>query len=106
MFKEIAQSVWGKTNEGLNRFMKEYDYDLQGGRVEIDKRKYELVSFHSGRQTFITNCLISGIDVPTTMGFWVIPSTRHLRNIYHCQKHIKKNNTTRLISYLIFRESK
>lgn len=69
MFKEIAQSVWGKTNEGLNRFMKEYEYDLQGGRVELDKRKYELVSFHSGRQTFITNCLISGIDVPTTMGF-------------------------------------
>lgn len=53
----------------LNELTKEYTHKLDGTRIEEDKPKYEIVSFHSSRDTFITNCLIVGVD-PITIMSW------------------------------------
>ena len=47
----------------------EYKYKMNGDRTEIEKPKYEIVSFHSGRDTFITNMLILGINHIAVMGW-------------------------------------
>ncbi len=54
---------------GIDTIMIDYSYSLTAERTEQDLPKYELVSFHSGRDTFITSCLIAGIDVPTVMSW-------------------------------------
>ncbi|WP_276373739.1 phage integrase SAM-like domain-containing protein [Chryseolinea sp. H1M3-3] len=44
---------------GINTIVKEYSYNLNGERSEQDlPNKFDVVSFHSGRDTFITNSLI------------------------------------------------
>ncbi|HEV8512215.1 MAG TPA: site-specific integrase, partial [Cyclobacteriaceae bacterium] len=54
---------------GIDTMMIEYSYSLNAERTEENKPKYDLVSFHSGRDTFITNCLIAGIDITTVMSW-------------------------------------
>lgn len=47
----------------------EYSYKMNGDRTEVEKPKFEIISFHSGRDTFITNMLIAGIDHITVMSW-------------------------------------
>lgn len=54
---------------GIDSKIKEYSYSLNGERTERDKYKHEVVTFHSGRDTFITNCLIANCEIMTVMSW-------------------------------------
>lgn len=47
----------------------DYEYSANGERKEKEVAKYDVVTFHSSRDTFITNMLIAGVDIPTIMSW-------------------------------------
>jgi hypothetical protein len=54
---------------GITDLVKVYEYSLNGERTESDQSKCDIVTFHCGRDTFITNCLIGGAEIMTVMSW-------------------------------------
>lgn len=75
-----------------------YEYSLNGDRKEIEIPKYDIITFHSGRDTFITNCLIAGVDVTTVMSwsghskYDTFKKYIKLSEEYLKTQHVKVNN--------------
>ena len=78
--KEVAQGVGLDTPEQVITYKK-------GVRIETTVAKYELVSSHTGRRTFITQCILRGIPIP------VIRSMTGHKDLKSFQKYIKITNT-------------
>ena len=78
--KEVAQEVGIDTPEQVITYKK-------GIRIETTVPKYELVSSHTGRRTFITQCILRGIPIP------VIRSMTGHKDLKSFQKYIKITNT-------------
>jgi integrase len=78
--KEVVQEIGLDTPEQVITYKK-------GVRIETTVPKYELVTSHTGRRTFITQCIMRGIPIP------VIRSMTGHKDLKSFQKYIKITNT-------------
>ena len=78
--KEVAQVIGLDTSEQVITYKK-------GVRIETTVPKYELVTSHTGRRTFITQCILRGMPIP------VIRSMTGHKDLKSFQKYIKITNT-------------
>ena len=78
--KEVVQEIGLDTSEQVITYKK-------GVRIETTVPKYELVTSHTGRRTFITQCILRGIPIP------VIRSMTGHKDLKSFQKYIKITNT-------------
>ena len=78
--KEVCQLIGLDTPEQVITYKK-------GLRIETTIPKYELVTSHTGRRTFITQCILRGIPIP------VIRSMTGHKDLKSFQKYIKITNT-------------
>ncbi|MCU0469886.1 MAG: site-specific integrase [Arcicella sp.] len=77
--KEVAQIIGLDTPEQVITYKK-------GVRTETTVPKYELITSHTGRRTFITQCIMRGIPIP------VIRSMTGHKDLNSFQKYIKITN--------------
>jgi integrase len=78
--KEVAQEVGLNTPEQVITYRK-------GVRIETTVPKYELITSHTARRTFITQCILRGIPIP------VIRSMTGHKDLKSFQKYIKITDT-------------
>jgi integrase len=77
--KEVLQEIGLDTPEQVISYKK-------GVRIETTVPKYELVTSHTGRRTFITQCIMRGIPIP------VIRSMTGHKDLKSFQKYIRITN--------------
>jgi integrase len=78
--KEVAQEVGLDTPEQVITYRK-------GVRIETTVPKYELITSHTARRTFITQCIMRGMPIP------IIRSMTGHRDLKSFQKYIKITDT-------------
>lgn len=78
--KEVAQEVGLDTPEQVITYRK-------GVRIETTVPKYELITSHTARRTFITQCIMRGMPIP------IIRSMTGHKDLKSFQKYIKITDT-------------
>lgn len=78
--KEVAQEVGLDTPEQVITYKK-------GVRIETTVPKYELITSHTARRTFITQCIMRGMPIP------IIRSMTGHKDLKSFQKYIKITDT-------------